>query len=602
MIKEYNRLTTHAIRLFLLLLINAFALSSCTPPTITTINTPVPSETPQATDTPTPSATTTPIASPSPTISPALLERPAFLAWPLPAHIGLARISQYPDTPWSRNMLGLNAGYTCPPMFGYIPDAGSLVYWRDLSIPAAQDKDQADPHQFEMVECYAGHEGTDIKAPAGTPVYASADGLVQQWRLNGLNAMLVLKHCLGGIWNANGQCTGGKQWYTTYMHIIPDPALLVENTPLAQGAQLGTIYDQTINSHLHLELGLDKRNSANVVNPWGQDRAPWAECMWIDASLCFDPGPIYQRMAWYTDDGNLFIQQGEAAPLEADAPAGIGMLRWWGDQLTFRDSANSLRTPSNPQPLAENVAAFEGASQHLGVLDHHGILRVLENGEWTLQAENAQAFSISSHRLGYLTLDGVLHVKNGNLQNPWTTVAQNVRAFQLVDNRIAYLDMQNNLYVSEGEMNAEYQKMAEGVRAFQVTNLRLGMIDQNNELLVKEGNLRAEWVLQAENVETFQLADNRILMHSRDGRFQFKQGSLYQPWGELPISSQAQVRLNGPLPVYPSQNGLGVPSGQINIWGVGVNVTGVGGMALSARFVKTIAGETMVGCPNTGVG
>lgn len=471
------------------------------------------------------------------------------MAWPLPAHIGLARISQYPDRPWSRNMLGLNAGYTCPPMFGYIPDAGALAYWRDLSIPYAQDSDQADPHQFEMVECYSGHEGTDIKAPAGTPVYASADGLVQQWRLTGLNSMLVLKHCLGGTWDANSQCAGGKQWYTTYMHIVPDPALLVENVPLKQGAQLGVIFDQTINSHLHLELGLDKRSSANVVNPWGQDHAPWAECMWIDTSLCFDPGPAYRRMAWQTDDGRVFIQQGEAAPVEADAPQGIKVLRWWGDQLTFTDSANSLRTLSDPQPLAENVTAFEGAGTRLGVLDLSGNLRLWENGQWTLQAENVQAFSISSQRLGYLTQDGTLFVKTS--QNVWVTIAQNVRAFHLVNNRIAYLDAQNKLFVNEGEVDNEYEEMAQGVKAFQVANTRLGIIDLNNRLLVKDGNLRAEWVLQAENVETFQLADTRIVMRGRDGRFHFKQGTLYQPWGDLPTSGQAQPILNGPLPVSP---------------------------------------------------
>jgi hypothetical protein len=447
-------------------------------------------------------------------------------------------------------MLGLNAGYTCPPMFGYLLNTDSLAYWRDVSIPREQDAAQADPHNFEMVECYAGHEGTDIKAPAGTPVYASADGLVQQWRLTGLNSMLVLKHCLGGTWDGGGQCIAGKQWYTTYMHIVPDAALLVENTPLAQGAQLGVIYDQTINSHLHLELGLDKRNSANVVNPWGQDRAPWAECMWIDVSLCFDPGQANRRMAWRTDEGRVFIQQGEAAPFEADAPQGIALLRWWGDQLTFTDSANSLRTLSDPQPLAENVAAFDAAGARLGVLDLAGNLRIWEHGAWTLQAEKAQAFSLSNQRLGYLTSDGTLLVKSGSPQSTWLTVAQNVRAFHLVDNRIAYLDSQNKLFVNEGEVDAEYQEMAEGVKAFQVANTRLGIIDLNNRLFVKDGNLRAEWVLQAESVETFQLADTRILMRNRDGIWHFKQGSLYQPWGNLPISAQAQVVLNGPLPVF----------------------------------------------------
>jgi murein DD-endopeptidase MepM/ murein hydrolase activator NlpD len=59
-------------------------------------------------------------------------------------------------------------------MFGYLLNLDSLVYWRDTTIPEAQDMALADPHQFEMVACYSPHAGTDIKAPAGTPVYAAA--------------------------------------------------------------------------------------------------------------------------------------------------------------------------------------------------------------------------------------------------------------------------------------------------------------------------------------------------------------------------------------------------------------------------------------------
>jgi murein DD-endopeptidase MepM/ murein hydrolase activator NlpD len=59
-------------------------------------------------------------------------------------------------------------------MFGYLLNLDSLAYWRDISIPEEQDMALADPHQFEMVECYSPHAGTDIKAPAGTPVYVAA--------------------------------------------------------------------------------------------------------------------------------------------------------------------------------------------------------------------------------------------------------------------------------------------------------------------------------------------------------------------------------------------------------------------------------------------
>jgi hypothetical protein len=78
-------------------------------------------------------------------------ERPAFLAWPLPTYIGLARISQFPNTPWTWNYLGLNPEQQCPPAFGYVlmPPGG----WRE-SHPRKQDMAKADPHNFEMVNCY----------------------------------------------------------------------------------------------------------------------------------------------------------------------------------------------------------------------------------------------------------------------------------------------------------------------------------------------------------------------------------------------------------------------------------------------------------------
>lgn len=78
------------------------------------------------------------------------------------------------------------------------------------------------------------------EAFAGTPIYAVAAGKVQEWSLPGLNSMLMLKHCLGGTWDENNQCMDGEQWYTTYMHIVPDQGIRQENADIAQGTQFGT--------------------------------------------------------------------------------------------------------------------------------------------------------------------------------------------------------------------------------------------------------------------------------------------------------------------------------------------------------------------------
>ncbi|MCG2786911.1 MAG: M23 family metallopeptidase [Anaerolineae bacterium] len=508
---------------------------------------------------------------PTATQDPGLRERPVFLAWPLPALIGLARISQYPNSAWTWNYLGLNPGYECPPMFGYLLNVDSWPYWRDPAIPEAEDKAQADPHNFEMVACYStssggpsGHEGTDIKAPAGTPVYAAADGLVQEWRDAGLNSMLVLKHCLSGAWDENFQCLNGQQWYTTYMHLVLNPLLLKENQAVAQGESLGTIYDQSINSHLHFEVGHEQRSYANFVNPWGGDSAPWLGCLWQDQALCIHPNPAFKRLAFYSD-GEFLIARGDGTQIEIQNAQGLKKILLWGERVAVLDSQGQLfardwKEPADSLPevlstwqrLAENVLDFQITDTRVAILDQNRNLLAQEGdfgGEWIPLATNVRTFSLADTRLGYLTDQGDLYVQTGALKSEWLLIKNQVLAFQLVDNRIAFVDEQRNLFVNEGDLSAEYQLMAGNTRTFQLSNARLGVVDMQGNLLVKEGNLRAEWVSQAEKVRSFQLTGMQILKQGEDGRISFKEGNLYQTWADLPDAGFSQALLNGEMPV-----------------------------------------------------
>jgi len=534
------------------------------PSQVTSIETPAPS--------PTLFPTLTPIVPlPTATPDPQTLERPVFLDWPLPAYIGLARISQYPNSPWSWNYLGLNSGYECPPMFGYLLNVDSWPYWRDKSIPEAQDKAQADPHNFEMVECYStsnggpeGHEGTDIKAPAGTLVQAAAEGLIQDWRDSGLNSMVVLKHCLRGSWDANFVCVGGQQWYTTYLHIIPVQALLQANQVIQVGETLGTIYDQGDNSHLHFEVGHDQRSYANFVNPWGADAAPWLGCLWLDQALCVNPDPAFKRLAVYKA-GELLLEQGDGTRITVQNAQGLKKILLWGGRVAVLDTQGSLFVRDWQEPgasrvedlstwpkLAENVLDFQIADKRVAILDQKRNLLAREDisdADWIQQAANIRAFSLADTRLGYLTAQGDLYVQVGALKGDWKLLKSGVLAFQVIDNRIAFVDGQKNLYVNEGEAPAEFKLMASDIRAFEITNVRMGVIDATGNLLAKEGNLRAEWVLLAENVKSFQLADMRVWKQSPAGQVSFKEGNLYQPWSDWPEVGLATVFLNGEMPV-----------------------------------------------------
>ena len=540
-----------------------FTLSACSTPT------PIPSANTAA---PTPTQTPIPtsiieIPSPTATVPPDLSgDRPVFLAWPLPVRIGLARISQYPNTPWTWNYLGLNEGSQCPPMFGYLEL--SYEYWRDTSIPIEQDQAQADPHNFQMIECYTtggvvgkrGHEATDIKAPVDTPVYAVADGKIAGWGINGLNTLLLLKHCLGGTWDAQNQCTGTK-WYTTYMHIVINKDLLTKDLDILQGAQVGTIYNQYDNSHLHFEVGLNERSYANFVNPWGRDESPWLGCMWLDQSLCPLPDANTNRIAFQTNS-LLSIKQGDSIITIHDAQD-FKKIRLWKDRVALLDSQGRLFLRdgvfnANEDSVrdwilfAENVSDFGGTDQRAAMLDVYGNLFINETNQitgWVRQAENVRAFSISNQRIGYLTLNSELYVKEGGLESEWIPLINNVSAFQLNDNRIAVIDSQGNLSVNEGEVRAEWKPMAQHVRAFQLTNLRVGILDAENNLLVKEGNLRAEWVHLAKNVTSFQLSNYRTLMSGADGVFNYQEGNLYQPWSDLPADLQMAI-LNDEQPVF----------------------------------------------------
>lgn len=483
--------------------------------------------------------------------------RPVFLAWPLPSYIGVARISQFPNTPWTWNYLGLNPGQQCTPAFGYLE--AWLSTWRDTSLSWEEDAAQADPHQFQMIACYAtagvagsnGHEGTDIKAPAGTPVLASADGKVAGWRIWDINSMLVLKHCLGGAWDSNQECAGGVKWYTTYMHIKVDPAMQQMDMDVQEGTSLGTVINQGDNSHLHFEVGQDQRNYDNYVNPWGRDWSPWLGCMWKDQSLCVLPNPALKQMVFQASDDSLIRKKFFGAFEEFTPLMGVTKYQVVDEHVAAQtaDGRVWVLEPSGEwSSVAEQAQDFQITATRLGILKQDGSLHVQSGdwtGQWDVQVAGVKTFSLSANRIGALGENGELFVLEGDLNNPWLLVARDVLAFQLLDTRIAYVDAQKNLIVQEGTFDTEWKLLGENVNSFQLSGVRVAYLTTAGELWVNHGNLRGGFILQSDDVQTFQIADDRILIHTQDDIWKIKNGNLFDDWLIIQMPSMKNIVLNG---------------------------------------------------------
>lgn len=104
------------------------------------------------------------------------------------------------------------------------------------------------------------HKGLDFAAPAGTPIYAAADGVVtlaQQY--GGLGHTIVIKHNIGGA-----------TWLTRYGHTPNATQFVNAGTTVKAGQQIAVVGSSGVSTgpHLHFEVwknSIDEKN--NHVNP-----------------------------------------------------------------------------------------------------------------------------------------------------------------------------------------------------------------------------------------------------------------------------------------------------------------------------------------------
>jgi hypothetical protein len=326
---------------------------------------------------------------------------------------------------------------------------------------------------------------------------------------------------------------------------------------------LGVIYNQGDNSHLHFEVGLDKRNYDNYVNPWGRDEAPWVGCMWLDQALCVQPNPGYKKFLFSNSSDRFFVKQDDIPPVELHHVENAGSFQLVGDRVAMLTEEGKLWATEkrygnypagghdftfNWTRFNEQVSTFQIATNRLAVLNVNGVLKIQEGpltAPWDFELQDVKAFSISDGRVGILSQDGALKIMEGGLNGQWFTVAQNVRAFQLIDSRIAVLDQQGNFTVQEGPLTSEWKPMGTNIQAFQLSGTRVAVVKENGEFWVNDGNLRAEFVLQATAVRSFQLADDRIVILNTEGTWKIKEEDLFESFRDVQMGSVGNVVLNG---------------------------------------------------------
>ncbi|OAK53800.1 peptidoglycan DD-metalloendopeptidase family protein [Rhodococcoides kyotonense] len=103
------------------------------------------------------------------------------------------------------------------------------------------------------------HNGMDLAAPVGTPIYAYADGTVTQaGPATGFGMWIVLEHNIGG-----------QIVSTVYGHMFPDGVLVTPGQHVTTGQHIANVGNngQSTGAHLHFEYHTGTWTSDNAIDP-----------------------------------------------------------------------------------------------------------------------------------------------------------------------------------------------------------------------------------------------------------------------------------------------------------------------------------------------
>ncbi|WP_026460709.1 M23 family metallopeptidase [Schaalia suimastitidis] len=94
---------------------------------------------------------------------------------------------------------------------------------------------------------YTMHNGIDLSAPLGTPLYSVADGVVERVEYNG---------GMGGYTRIRHQAADGSVYYTQYLHQDLTYALVSPGDTVSAGQRIGSVGNTgwSTGPHLHFEV------------------------------------------------------------------------------------------------------------------------------------------------------------------------------------------------------------------------------------------------------------------------------------------------------------------------------------------------------------
>lgn len=159
------------------------------------------------------------------------------------------------------------------------------------------------------------HAAEDVAQPAGTPVYAMADGRVSfSGRMDGYGWLVIVDHPQADL-------------YSLYGHLSPSRWEIASGTEVVKGQLLGYLGDdfenggsveEPLHTHLHFSVRVGQRRDYTGMGEW----------RWMAGWI----GPCPQDLGWLQP---AVVITGQDPDIGRDFTPAAGLLERWGMEMLF---------------------------------------------------------------------------------------------------------------------------------------------------------------------------------------------------------------------------------------------------------------------------